>query len=86
MAWIEQRRRSDGGVSVRAYRRPGGGRDTTRVWETFSVGSNAQNSARADGFKRMVDAAGQRWPDGWVKGEASSDPRMSPIHSHDPAV
>ncbi|WP_162794504.1 hypothetical protein [Nocardioides houyundeii] len=25
--------------------------------------------ARADGFKKMVDPAGQRWPDGWVKGE-----------------
>ena len=25
--------------------------------------------ARADGFKRMVAAAGQRWPHGWVKGE-----------------
>ena len=39
------------------------------MWETFSVGSDAQNLARADGFKRMVDAAGQRWPHGWVKGE-----------------
>ena len=37
--------------------------------ETFSAGSDAQNLARADGFKKMVDAAGQRWPDGWVKGE-----------------
>ena len=37
--------------------------------ETFSVGSAAQNLARADGFKRMVEAGGQRWPDGWVKGE-----------------
>jgi hypothetical protein len=34
-------------------------------------GSDAQNVARADGFKRMVEAAGQRWPDGWVKGEES---------------
>jgi integrase len=39
------------------------------VWETFGAGSDAQNLARADGFKRMVEAAGQRWPDGWVKGE-----------------
>ena len=30
---------------------------------------DAQNLARADGFKKMVDAGGQRWPDGWVKGE-----------------
>lgn len=36
---------------------------------TFSVGSAARNLARADGFKRMVEAAGQCWPHGWVKGE-----------------
>lgn len=34
-----------------------------------SVGSDARNLARADGFGKEVDAAGQRWPDGWVKGE-----------------
>ena len=69
MAWIEQHQRADGGLTVRVIWRPGGGRDTTRVWETFGAGSDAQNLARADGFKRMVDAAGQRWPDGWVRGE-----------------
>ena len=69
MAWIEQRRRADGGVTARVFWRPGGARDATRVWETFGAGSDAQNLARADGFKRMVEAAGQRWPDGWVKGE-----------------
>ena len=69
MAWIEHRRRADGGLTVRVFWRPGGARDATRVWETFGAGSDAQNLARADGFKRMVEAAGQRWPDGWVKGE-----------------
>ena len=69
MAWIEQRRRADGGLTARVIWRLGGGRDAVRVSETFSVGSAAQNLARADGFKRMVEAAGQRWPDGWVKGE-----------------
>ena len=47
----------------------GGARDGSLWWETFSVGTDAQNLARADGFKRMVEAAGQRWPEGWVKGE-----------------
>lgn len=47
--------------------------------ETFSVGSAAQNLARADGFKRMVEAGGERWPDGWVKGEGFIRPWMSPI-------
>ncbi|HKH56435.1 MAG TPA: response regulator transcription factor [Propionibacteriaceae bacterium] len=69
MAWIEQRRRAEGGPTVRMFWRPGGCRNTTRVWETFSAGSDAQNLARADGFKRMVEAAGQRWPDGWVERE-----------------
>jgi hypothetical protein len=69
MAWIEQHRRADGGLTARVIWRPGGARDATRVWETFGAGSEAQNLARADGFKRMVEAAGQRWPDGWVKGE-----------------
>jgi hypothetical protein len=69
MAWIEQQRRADGGLTARVIWRPGGARGATRVWETFGAGSDAQNLARADGFKRMVEAAGQRWPDGWVKGE-----------------
>ena len=69
MAWIEQRRRADGGLTARVIWRLGGGRDAVRVSETFSVGSVAQNLARADGFKRMVEAGGERWPDGWVKGE-----------------
>jgi hypothetical protein len=64
MAWIEQYRRAGGGLTVRVIWWPGSTRDATRVWETFGAGSAAQNPARADGFKRMVEAAGQRWPDG----------------------
>ena len=37
-----------------------------------------QNLARADDFKRMVDLAGQRWPDGWVKGEGFLRPASEP--------
>lgn len=69
MAWIEKRRRSDGGVSARVVWRMVGTRDGAYQAETFSAGSDARNHARADGFKAMVDAGGQRWPDGWVKGE-----------------
>jgi integrase len=69
MAWIEQRRRADGGLTARVIWRLAGARASARESETFSVGSDAQNLARADGFKRMVEAAGQRWPNGWVKGE-----------------
>jgi hypothetical protein len=44
MAWIEQQQRADGGLTARMIWRPGGGRDATRVWETFSVGSYAITS------------------------------------------
>lgn len=69
MAWIEQRKRGDGGLSARVIWRLGGTREGERQMETFSAGSDAQNMERARGFKQMVEAAGQRWPDGWVKGE-----------------
>ena len=83
MAWIEKKKRSDGGVSARVVWRLGGSRDGAYQSETFSAGSDAQNLARADGFKKMVDAAGQRWPDGWVRGEgfvrpAGTDPLTAP--------
>ena len=83
MAWIDKRTRGDGGVSARVVWRLGGTRDGAYQAETFSAGSDAQNLARADGFKKMVDAAGQRWPDGWVKGEGfvrppGTDPLTAP--------
>ena len=83
MAWIEQRTRSDGGRSAVVRWRLGGSRTGRRQTETFGAGSDDQNLARAAGFKRMVDAAGQEWPDGWVKGEGfvragSTDDPMKP--------
>ncbi|MEP9384226.1 hypothetical protein [Nocardioides sp. KR10-350] len=84
MAWIEKRKRRDGGTSARVVWRLGGTREGPYQVETFSAGSDAQNLARADGFKQMVQAAGQRWPDGWVKGEGfvraagSGDPMRPP--------
>ena len=61
MAWIEQHRRADGGLIARVIWRPGGARDATRVWETLGAGSDAQNLARADGFKlsALADSVGQ---------------------------
>ena len=69
MVWIEQRERAGGRLVARVTWRLGGARDGVRQVETFAIGTNAQNFARADGFKRMVEASGQRWPEGWVKGE-----------------
>lgn len=70
MAWIEKRHRNDGGISACVRWRLGGTRDGAMQLEVFSAGTDAQNLARADGIKRMVDAAGQRWPQGWVRDHA----------------
>jgi integrase len=84
MAWIEQKRRSDGGTSAVVRWRLGGTRDGRMQTETFGAGSDEQNLARAEGFNRMVEAGGQEWPDGWVKGEgfvrrrATDDPMKPP--------
>lgn len=83
MAWIEQKQRSDGGRSAIVRWRLGGTRSGRMQTETFGAGSDEQNLARAEGFKRMVEAAGQEWPDGWVKGEGfvrrhSTDDPMKP--------
>ena len=47
MAWIEQHRRADGGLTARVIWRPGGARDATRVWETFGAGSGPAAAATA---------------------------------------
>ncbi len=77
MAWIEQKQRSDGGISAIVRWRLGGAREGRMQTETFGAGSDDQNLARAQGFKRMVEAAGQEWPDGWVKGEGFVRPRST---------
>ncbi len=69
MAWIMERKRCDGGVSATVVWRLGGTRSGGYQSETFAAGSDAQNLSRAEAFRELVDAAGQRWPDGWVKGQ-----------------
>lgn len=69
MAWIEPKKRNDGGTSCSVRWRLGGSRTGRPQVETFGAGSDAQNRARAEGFRQMVIAAGEYWPDGWVKGE-----------------
>jgi hypothetical protein len=58
MAWIERKTRSDGGTSAVVRWRLGGTREGRMQTETFGAGSDDQNLARADGFRRMVVAAG----------------------------
>lgn len=69
MAWIETRNRTDGGSSYIVRWRLGGARGGQPQHEMFSRSSDEKNLAQADGFKRMVTAAGEEWPEGWVKGK-----------------
>jgi hypothetical protein len=84
MAWLEAQERRDGGRSYKVRWRLGGTRGGARQTETFGAGSDVQNRARAEGFATMVTAAGEDWPDGWVKGEgfvrsrAEDDPMTAP--------
>jgi hypothetical protein len=64
MAWIEQHKRANGGVTARVFWRPSGCRDVTRVWETFGrrIGcaeSRACGRVEADGRGRWSAVA--RW-------------------------
>jgi integrase len=68
VAYVEEDRRSDGGTSYVVRWRLGGSRTGAKQRETFGAGSDAQNRARAEGFRDMVALAGEMWPEGWVKG------------------
>lgn len=68
MAYIEENLRADGGTSCVVRWRLSGTRTGRRQSETFGAGSDPQNRARAEGFRSMVAAAGEFWPEGWVKG------------------
>jgi hypothetical protein len=68
----------DGDCSAVVRRRLGGSRTGRMQTETFGAGSDDQNLAQAQGLQRMVEAAGQAWPDGRVKGECSVRPQPTP--------
>jgi integrase len=68
MAYVEEHARADGGTSCVVRWRLGGSRAGRRQSETFGAGTDAQNRARAEGFRSMVASAGEYWPEGWVKG------------------
>ncbi len=68
MASVEAKLRKDGGTSFVVRWRQGGTRAGQPQNETFGAGSDAANAAHADGFKRMVEAAGNYRPQSWVKG------------------
>jgi hypothetical protein len=71
-----------GCTSAHVVWRLGGGRAVQT--ETFSIGTDEQNLARAEGFKKMVEAAGGHWPKGWVKGEGFVRARGADAHTPPP--
>jgi hypothetical protein len=75
--WCTKKKRSDGGTSAVVRWRLSGSRSGRTQTETFGAGSDPQNLARAEGFTRMVEAAGPEWPDGWAKGEGFVRPRST---------
>ncbi|HLL34233.1 MAG TPA: site-specific integrase [Streptomyces sp.] len=62
MAYIDPRQRKDGGFTYYVRWRNGGRRTSPPVYERFD------NREAAEEFKGLVNAAGQRWPAGWVPG------------------
>src|SRR5690349_21506534 len=73
MPSMEERRRSDGGSSWRVgwYQDVDGIR--TRQAETFRTLPHALR------FKGDVIAAGERWPDGWLKGRSVYDDEQTQL-------
>jgi hypothetical protein len=73
MAWIAQRKRKDGTRTLRVCWRDKdlGGKPQS---ETFTA---AQETV-AKAFLRDVEAAGNRWPPGWVPGAGYPPPNPNP--------
>jgi integrase len=63
MASVHPREYADGVVKYQVKWREGGGRSGPGQSEQF------EDETAADVFKKAVDAAGQHWPPGWVKGQ-----------------
>jgi integrase len=68
MASIRQRVRRDGSTAHQVRWREGGARDGAPQSEVFDSEPEAKQ------FQSLVDAHGQQWPPGWVKGEGFVQP------------
>jgi integrase len=72
MASIVERPKSDGTTTFQVKWRDGGGRTDPTQTEKFGDRQSAEQ------FKRLVDAHGQHWPPGWVRGAGFVEPDTSP--------
>ncbi|PJN38953.1 site-specific integrase [Streptomyces sp. CB02959] len=71
MATIRERTRKDGS-SIFQVRWVQGGRGGTNETESFA------EPEQADQFRKLVDAHGQEWPPGWIKGRGFVEPDTDP--------
>jgi hypothetical protein len=71
MASIKRRTRTDGTIAFRVVWREGGSRDGAWQSETLYTPRDSVN------FKADVEASGEHWPDGWMKGVGYLD-RLKP--------
>ncbi len=79
MAAIRSRTRADGGTAHTVTWRLGGARGGAQQSETFVT---AQAAAE---FRRDVEAAGHRWPPGWVRGHGYLRPAPAVVAVPPPA-
>ena len=78
MASLEQRLRGDGGTTARVVWR----QDGQRATEKFAVGRNPVLAAKR--FQTLVEAAGNRWPEGWVPGQGFVTVETPSDSGHEP--
>lgn len=71
MATIKRRDNADGTSTYRVRWQQGG---RTGSWESEKFG----DADSADQFKKLVDAHGQQWPPGWVKGKGFVEEATTP--------
>lgn len=78
MAYVQERRRADGGVSYVVRWRAGGVRGGKLESEVF-----AEREA-ADRFRDLVNGFGQQWPPGWIRGQGFVADLRSPEEMFEP--
>lgn len=72
MATIVERPKKDGSITYQVKWREGGGRTDPGQGENFA------DEVSAEQFKQLVNAHGQHWPPGWVRGAGFVEPDTSP--------
>ncbi|MFI7315205.1 tyrosine-type recombinase/integrase [Streptomyces hygroscopicus] len=72
MASIVERPKADGTITYQVKWREGGGRTDPGQSEKFGDPGSAEQ------FKKLVDAHGQHWPPGWVRGEGFVEQPKAP--------